>query len=176
MLHLACWKALRAMSGVMSGVMTGFMTGMCLLVATLPLGAVRAVQAAELNPYHGITTVEVFANSAMLITPRQSANYRLKIYRLDGLQRIDTQINQGLPQNEAGARAWLAQNQAALRRKYEPQILDAAQGLVLAQRYKIDRLPCIVINQRSVVFGLTDVDQAIGHYQAWRQKHPEQRR
>ena len=127
-------------------------------------------QAAELDPFHGITTVEVFANSAMRITPQQSSHYLLKVYRLDGLQRIDTQINQNLPKTRDAALSYMRQNYAAIRRKYEPQILESAQGLQLAQRYKIDRLPAIVINQRSVVFGLADVDQAIVQYQAYRQQ------
>lgn len=127
-------------------------------------------RAAELDPFRGITTVEVFANSAMRITPQQSAYYRLQIYRLDGMQRIDTQLNQGLPKSQEAALAYMRQNYAAIKRKYEPQILEAAQGLQLAQRYKIDRLPAIVINQRSVVFGVADVDQAIATYQAYRQQ------
>lgn len=46
----------------------------------------------------GVLTVEVFANSAMHITPvpaqGQALPYKLSVYRLDALQRIETTLNQ----------------------------------------------------------------------------------
>ena len=47
----------------------------------------------------------------------------------------------------------------------QPMVASAVNGLARAQRYQIDRLPAVVINQRYVVFGYVDVDQALI---AWR--------
>ena len=120
----------------------------------------------------GIVSVEVFANSAMHITPSspQGLPYTLHIYRLDALQQIEQQINQGLPQTEAEALRWLQDNQARIRRKLTPQAVQAANGLTLAAHYRLSRIPAIVINKRVAVYGVTDVHQAIGLMLAKEQK------
>ena len=119
-----------------------------------------------------VLTVEVFANSAMHITPvpaqGQALPYKLSVYRLDALQRIETTLNQQLPQKEADARAWLQANQARLKREVTPQAVAAANGIALAHHYKIKRLPAMVIDRKAVVYGLTDVGAAIERYQATR--------
>ena len=120
----------------------------------------------------GVLTVEVFANSAMHITPvpaqGQALPYKLSVYRLDALQRIETTLNQQLPQKEADARAWLQANQARLKREVTPQAVAAANCIALAHHYKIKRLPAMVIDRKAVVYGLTDVGAAIERYQATR--------
>lgn len=115
--------------------------------------------------YRGITQVEVFANSAMLVTPQRSDRYKLDIYRLDAMSRVEQSINQALPQNEADARAWLAANEARIRRQVQPVVANAANGITLAMHYRIDRLPAIVVNRQTVVFGMTDVNAALAAFQ-----------
>lgn len=116
--------------------------------------------------YAGVQTVEVFANMAMQVTPVHSPHYTLAIYRLDAMQHIEALLNKDLPQNEAEAQRWVAQNEPRLRRQLRPMISGSVNGMARAQRYHIDRLPAVVINQRYVVFGHADVDQAL---LAWRQ-------
>ena len=115
--------------------------------------------------YAGVMTVEVFANTAMPVTPTTSPHYALSIYRLDAMSNLDAQMNEGMPQDEAEARLWVANNEARLRQMIQPMVASAVNGLARAQRYQIDRLPAVVINQRYVVFGYVDVDQAL---MAWR--------
>ncbi|WP_284427453.1 TIGR03757 family integrating conjugative element protein [Acidovorax sp. SUPP1855] len=115
--------------------------------------------------YRGVTQVEVFANSAMLVTPQRSDRFKLDIYRLDAMARVQQSINQGLPQNEADARAWLAANEARIRRQVQPVVANAANGITLAMHYRIDRLPAIVVNRQTVVFGMTDVNAALAAFQ-----------
>lgn len=115
--------------------------------------------------YTGVMTVEVFANTAMPVTPTTSPHYALSIYRLDAMSNLEAQMNEGMPQDEAEARLWVANNEARLRQMIQPMVASAVNGLARAQRYQIDRLPAVVINQRYVVFGYVDVDQAL---MAWR--------
>ncbi|GKS87280.1 hypothetical protein AVMA1855_24030 [Acidovorax sp. SUPP1855] len=115
--------------------------------------------------YRGVIQVEVFANSAMLVTPQRSDRFKLDIYRLDAMARVQQSINQGLPQNEADARAWLAANEARIRRQVQPVVANAANGITLAMHYRIDRLPAIVVNRKTVVFGMTDVNAALAAFQ-----------
>ena len=133
-------------------------------------GLLAALALAGAAHAQGVRTVEVFANSAMHITPQpdQRLPYQLKVYRMDGLQQLEASINQQLPQNEAQARDWLASNQARIQRQMTPQAVEAANGIALAHHYKIKRLPAVVIDRQAVVYGLTDVEAAIRRYQATR--------
>lgn len=138
-------------------------------VRALTLAGLLLAASAQAQPARGgIVSVEVFANSAMPITPEPGARvpYTLHIYRLDALQRIEQSISAQLPQTEAEARIWLQANQARIKREVTPQAIAAARGIGLAKTYAIKRLPAIVINRKIVVYGLTDVDAAIGHYLA----------
>ena len=116
------------------------------------------------NLYAGVKTVEVFANMAMQVTPAQSSRYQLAIYRLDAMQSVEA-----LPQTEAAAQRWIAENEPRLRRQLQPMIASAVNGMSLAHRYRIDRLPAIVINRRYAVYGYVDVDQALNVLRA----HPQ---
>ncbi|MCR6480994.1 TIGR03757 family integrating conjugative element protein [Variovorax sp. ZS18.2.2] len=119
--------------------------------------------------YNGVTTVEVFANSAMLITPTRSDNYRLLIHRMDTMEQVKMAINQQIPRGGEGpARAWFAANQDRIKRQIRPAAIAAANAISRANHYKIDRLPAIVVNGRAVVYGMTDVDAALQRYQATR--------
>lgn len=127
---------------------------------------------AQATDAQGIVSVEVFANSAMHITPSspQGLPYTLHIYRLDTLQQLEASLNQQLPKTEAEALRWLQDNQARIRRKLTPQAVQAANGLTLAAHYLLSRIPAIVINKRVAVYGVTDVHQAIGLMLAKEQK------
>lgn len=130
--------------------------------AVLPApGLAQGHSASGQDLYAGVTSVEVFANSAMLVSPAQSSHYQLAIYRLDAMQHIEAVMNNGLPQNEADAMRWVAQNEQRLRRQLQPMIAGAVTGMALAHQYQIDRLPAVVVNRRYVVFGYANVDQAL---------------
>lgn len=116
----------------------------------------------------GVLTVEVFANSAMHITPAPgpALPYKLNVYRVDALQNLEKSLTQALPQNEADARRWLAANQARIQREVQPQAVAAANAVALAHHYRINRLPAMVIDRKAIVYGLTDVDAAVARYKA----------
>lgn len=111
----------------------------------------------------GVLTVEVFANSAMVIKPTPSPQlpYKLNVYRIDGLHGIEQELNQQLPQSEEQARQWMFQHQDEIAERYGDRVASAARGLTLMMRYRLNRVPAIVINQRVVVYGMTDIKAAI---------------
>ncbi len=140
-----------------------------LRLAWLLAGAITLPAAAQ-----GITTVEVFANSAMSITPASGEGlpFKLDVYRLDAMQNVEHLINQSLPQTEAEAMAWVKANEARLRRQLQPMVVSSANGITLAAGYRLQRLPAIVINRQTVVYGVTDVQQAIALAQRERGGRP----
>lgn len=124
---------------------------------------------AQDNLAGGITTVEVFANSAMLITPTHSDRYRLVIHRMDRLEQVKQTINQQIPSGGEGpARKWLAANEDKIKHQVRPAAIAAANAINLANFYKIDRLPAMVINRQAVVYGITDVEAALERFQETR--------
>ena len=122
---------------------------------------------------NGVTTVEVFANSAMLITPVRSDRFRLVIHRMDQLEQVKAAINQQIPKGGEGpARAWIAANEARIKNQVRPAAIAAANAIRLASYYKIDRLPAMVVNRQAVVYGMTDVDTALERFRAARGERP----
>src|SRR3990167_9501482 len=138
-----------------------------LVLLGFAVAALPALAQAQ-DPYQGITKVEVFANSAMVITPIQADRYQLVIYRLDALKNVEAAINQNIPKTEAAARAYFAANQAEIKKRITPAVLNGANGIALARHYKLERIPAIVVDGASVIYGVTNVDQAIAMVQKHR--------
>lgn len=108
-----------------------------------------------------VTTVEVFANSATHVQLPPQSSYSLKVYRLDAMVQIGQQITQQLPPGEEQAKLYMQQHEAQIRAKYKNQIINSANGMSLAIHYKLDRVPAIVINRASIIYGVSDVSQAV---------------
>jgi integrating conjugative element protein (TIGR03757 family) len=139
----------------------------CLVLLGFAVAALPALAQAQ-DLYQGITKVEVFANSAMVITPIQADRYQLVIYRLDALKNVEAAINQNIPKTEAAARVYFAANQAEIKKRITPAVLNGANGIALARHYKLERIPAIVVDGASVIYGVTNVDQAIAMVQKHR--------
>lgn len=161
-----------------SAVRLGLSTLICCLAAQAPARAQVPAQAgsqarakALTATTGGITSVEVFANSAMNVsTPTTEAPYVIKVYRVDGLALIEAALNKGVPSNEAQAQAYFAAQQDEIKKRYAAQAANAANGITRALYYKVDRIPAVVINQRTVVYGVTNVEQAVALYQDARER------
>lgn len=108
-----------------------------------------------------VTTVEVFANSATHIQQPSQPPYALKVYRLDAMAQIGQQITQQLPAGEEQAKLYMQQHEAQIRAQYKSQIVNSANGMSLAIHYRLDRVPAVVINRSSIIYGVSDVNQAV---------------
>jgi integrating conjugative element protein (TIGR03757 family) len=125
------------------------------------------VCAQALNPWAGLVSVEVFCNSAMPIEPVANPPFKQTIYRLDAMQQVLGQINQRIPRGgEQAARPWIAAHQQEIKRLVTPSALATANAINRVNYYRIDRLPAIVVNRASVIYGVTDVADALARYQA----------
>lgn len=112
-------------------------------------------------------TVEVFSNSAIYLTNAGDA----RVYLLDGLERVDTELSAGLPTNERDAQAMVRQRiQAIGAHSLADRTKSAAEGIVRAALYGIDRIPAVVVNGESVIYGVTDIDVARAIFQRSLQK------
>lgn len=120
-----------------------------------------------------IRSIEVFANSSMLITPKGTD---ATIYWMDGIARMGDELSKGLPKTQKEAMAYMAEKRPAIEQKYRPHIANAGRGITLGMKYGIEKIPAIVINQESVIYGLTDVNEAIAHFQKVKQVQLEKSR
>ena len=54
------------------------------------------------------------------------------------------------------------------RQALQQQLITAYQGLSVAIQYQIDRYPAVLFDRgKAVVYGVTDLQQALGWYRQW---------
>jgi len=151
---------------VMPGLM-GF-----LLTALLPAIA-QSAQPAQLAPLpQQLPVIEVIHSDAEVITGSESLiqqGYEVRRYNLDAPQTVLARIGQHLPATQdAAKRALEAQLRQRGPHSLHQQLLTVYQGLSLATQYRLDRYPAVVFEQgRAVVFGVTDLNQALLRYRQW---------
>jgi len=132
------------------------------LTNTHPANVVIERPSIGINNSRPVTTVEVFSNSAIYLTNIRDA----RVYVLDAMEVLDSELSAGLPGNELEAQSILRQRlhalgAAALARRTK----SAAEGIVQAARYGVDRIPAVVINGEAVIYGETDIDLARSIFQ-----------
>jgi len=117
--------------------------------------------------------IEVFTTSEQPVVGAEHKRARtatITSYAVDGLERFELELSEGLPADPDTAKA------AALRRiqrlddaRMAPA-KDAAFGLAKAVQYGVDRYPAIVFDGRAVVYGVTDLVQALDRYESWQRE------
>lgn len=125
--------------------------------ALVPLIAAAVLAVGPAHAQQPIQKVEVFANSAMVLTNAQGAT----VYRLDGLQQLQDELSQGLPSDPNKAAQIAQQRMRAMGAGLQERASNAATGIGLATQYGVDRMPAVVINGQAIVYGVTDVAEAV---------------
>ena len=100
----------------------------------------------------------------------QHPDYRkteLQIYELDGIQRIERQLSEGLTADPEQSKRVVLQRFQKLQEEDRAQMQRAAMGLAKAMQYGIDRYPAIVFDGEVAIYGVTDIDEALHRYQQW---------
>lgn len=125
----------------------------------------------------GPVRVEVFAGhdrpmQAGRGADSPSVSIDLEVYALDGIERFEAILSDRLPTDRNAAR------RAALKRVGQMDALRveeaqrATLGLLKAAEYGVDRYPAIVFDGQTVVYGVTDIGEALRHYRMWQGKAP----
>lgn len=117
--------------------------------------------------------IEVFRLAGVAVAGQPTVErqgYQVIVYDIDGGQRFEAALNAGLPRDRDGLRA-------ALPRRLREWGGDAAvaarigaawRGPLLARSYGLDRHPAVVFGGgRAVVYGTTDVSEALARYLDW---------
>ncbi len=90
-------------------------------------------------------------------------------HELDGIQRLQAELSQSLPSQSEGALPVVQARIAAIDGARRRQIQDSAVALARAAQLGIDRFPAIVFDGRVVVYGVTDVVEALDRYRRWQE-------
>jgi integrating conjugative element protein (TIGR03757 family) len=102
--------------------------------------------------------IEVFATSSMYISNAQLAS----VYRVDGRKQLVAHINQGgLPPNPQQAAAIVQQRVKAMGPEFNNRVQASLLAVEKTMVYGVQRVPAIVFDGQRVVYGVTDVLQAL---------------
>ena len=101
-----------------------------------------------------------------------AARLKVQVFDLELPAQLETQLGEGLPSDPTVAARVARQRLESLgRQPLATRFANAYAGLLKALDYGIDRYPAVVFDGgESVVYGVTDLDEALGYYRRWRQQ------
>ncbi len=119
--------------------------------------------------------IEVVTSDSFPITATQDLKKQgisINIYNLDDGKRLVAQIGANLPNNQNDAKNVLLQRFKKMGDKQvKAQFIQAYQAVTLSTQYGLSRYPAVVFNHgESVIYGETNLAQAIRLYQQWKAK------
>jgi len=92
----------------------------------------------------------------------------IQILKLDAVTNIEQRLSEGLPVDPAQARTMVDQRIMEIgRTQLNVELRVAYLPLGTMMVYAIDRYPVIILDQRTVIYGVTDLTQAINRYRQW---------
>jgi integrating conjugative element protein (TIGR03757 family) len=99
----------------------------------------------------------------------QSKAVDLKVCDIDAVGQFEADISKLLPGDELKARQVLEEyiNRTG-RDAFEQEAIRAYQGIMAVVRYELEKYPAIVFDDESVIYGVTDLDEALNRYGAWK--------
>lgn len=117
--------------------------------------------------------IEVFTTSEQPVVGAEHERLRtatITIYAVDGLERFESGLSEGLPADLEAAKAEALRRIQHLDEARMVPAKNAAFGLAEAVQYGVDCYPAIVFDGRAVVYGVTDLVQALDRYEAWQRE------
>ena len=143
-----------------------------IILAFLAAGVAQANQNGVGHP----CLVEVFTTADSPVNGVTALNtqpgYReieLHVYKLDAIQHIEVKLSKGLTADPKQSKQVVLQRFQQLNEEDRAQMQRAAIGLAKAAQYGVDRYPVIVFDGEVVIYGVTDIREALHRYQQWRQ-------
>jgi len=134
-------------------------------------GVVQADQPVEVHPH----LVEIFTTTDSPIAGEVGINRQAlrgetesHVYELDSIRRTEAKLSEGLSADPEQSKRVVLQRFQQLSEADRTRMQRDAMGLAKAMQYGLDRYPAIVFDSQAVVYGVTDVQAALAHYQTWR--------
>ncbi len=114
--------------------------------------------------------IEVFTTAGTPIAGISAPAVR--VYNLDAPALIEAEINSKLPRDPSTAHRYAQRTLKGQWHEAAERLTQAYRGLLKGSQYGLEKLPAIVFDGRAVVYGITDLDQALGDYRRWKARSP----
>ncbi|KGD66131.1 hypothetical protein Y5S_00603 [Alcanivorax nanhaiticus] len=108
--------------------------------------------------------IEVFTDS---MNPVANGADGITVYHIDRIDRLQQELSKDLPANPEAAKQTALHRFQRMDNKLSHELENAANGLVQAMQYGIDRYPAMVFDGKAVVYGITDIRAATQRYRQW---------
>ena len=125
----------------------------------------------EPNPPH---LIEVFTSAKYPVVETDATGSGshlqgpvITVYEIDGIQSVERELSLNLPAEPQQSKQIALQRIQNLDEQTRSRMQASATALAKAMQYGIDRYPAIVFDGQAVVYGVTDLQAALAHYQAW---------
>ena len=92
------------------------------------------------------------------------------VYEIDGIESMERALSIDMPADPVQSKQIALRRLQGMDDQTRMKMQSAAQGLAKAMQYGVDRYPAIVFDGQAVVYGVTDVQTALAHYQSWRRE------
>ena len=92
------------------------------------------------------------------------------VYEIDGIKSMERGLSVDMPADPERSKRIALHRIQHMDDQSRTKMHMAAQGLAKAMQYGVDRYPAIVFDGQAVVYGITDVQTALAHYQTWRRE------
>jgi len=96
------------------------------------------------------------------------AGVAINVVEVDTLERFNASLSEGLSADPNTAQTAVKKRLSTLQQDKMTALQRTAIGLAAATQLGVDRTPAIVFNKEAVIYGLTDLTEALRHYRAWR--------
>jgi integrating conjugative element protein (TIGR03757 family) len=104
--------------------------------------------------------VEVFTLSTIAMTNTSGAT----MYYVDGISQVQNFLSAGLPKDPTAAQSIVKERWGRLGRDGNQRMQQAGVGIGRSVQLGINRAPAIVFDDKAIVYGVTDVAQALQIY------------
>ena len=92
----------------------------------------------------------------------------IQILNLDAVTKIEQRLSDGLPVDPLQARIMTDQRISQIgRSQLDTELRTAYLPLGTMMAYALDRYPVIIFDQQAVIYGVTDLAQAMNKYRQW---------
>jgi len=96
-----------------------------------------------------------------------------RLIQLDAAQQIETELSVNLPADPQQATTLVQQRLNQGGASLQQRLYEAYQGITDAWGMGITTLPAVVVEQRYVVYGETDLDKALARIAQYRKENPQ---
>lgn len=139
----------------------GCCLGICHCVAAEPTKRTVSTEVVTSNqfPFSGVKNVSSLDGSFTL---------DVQILNLDIVSVVELNLSDGLPVEPKSARLMVEQRIAQMGRSHLDAKLRAAyQPLGTMMTYALDRYPVIIFDRQAVIYGVTNMEEALNRYRQW---------